>query len=98
MEALIDLLRAVLRPLVQEAVAGGLQGAAAPPPEVQEYLRPKEVEAIYGLKSNTLACWRGQGRGPAYVKDGDLILYRRLDVEAYLKSRRVRTGEQPGLK
>jgi hypothetical protein len=52
----------------------------------------------YGLKAKTLACWRVQGRGPAYSKDGGLVLYKRLDVDAYLKSRRVRTAEQPGIK
>jgi len=95
---LIDLLQAVLRPLVLEAV-GQLQGpTAAPSKTCPEFLRPKEVEAVFGLNRNTLACWRGEGRGPAYIKDGDLILYRHQDVEAYLKSRHVRTVEQPGLK
>ena len=100
MEVLKDLLREVLRPLFQEAVAAGIQGqlSAPPPAAAKEYLQPKEVEAAYGLNSKTLARWRSEGRGPTYNKDGSLILYRRQDVEAYLKSHRVRTIEQPGLK
>jgi len=102
MEALKDLLREVLRPLFQEAVAKSLQGQASAPPSaaVKEYLRPKEVEAIYGLNNKTLAFWRSQGLGPTYSQDGDggIILYRRQDVEAYIKSHRVRTKEQPGPK
>ena len=101
MESLVGLLQTVFRPLVKEAVAESLQGkaeASTPCTPQKEFLRPKEVEAIYGLNHKTLACWRSQGRGPAYSKEGELILYRRLDVEAFLKTRRVRTGEQPGLK
>jgi hypothetical protein len=100
MDALVGLLQDVFRPLLQEVMASGRQGQAVPPPEFpqKDFLRPKEVEAIYGLNHKTLACWRSQGRGPTYSKEGDLVLYRRQDLEAYLKTRRVRTGEQPGLK
>lgn len=37
----------------------------------------------------TLAAWRTQGRGPAYVKIGRRVFYRRSDVAAWLASRRV---------
>ena len=31
----------------------------------------------------TLATWRSRGNGPAFVKVGGRVLYRRSDVEAY---------------
>ena len=100
METLTDILRDILKPLIQEAVAESLKGRNLAPKETasQEYLSPKAIEAIYGLNSKTLSGWRRKGRGPAFSKDGSLILYRCQDVENYLKSRRVRTIEQPGLR
>jgi len=99
MEALCGILRDIFRPLVREAVASALNGRSVAPAEGrQEYLSAKEVEAIYGLNSKTLSCWRSQGKGPTYSKKGNKILYRRQDVEDYLKNCRVRTIEQPGVK
>ena len=57
-------------------------------------LNSNEVEQLYGLKSTTLKTWRCRGRGPAYIKDGSVILYDQRDLLAFLEARRVRTGEQ----
>ena len=39
---------------------------------------------------STLAQWRCDGRGPAYVKIGQRIAYRGADLNAWLESRTVR--------
>lgn len=41
----------------------------------------------------TLARWRHEGRGPAFIKSGSRVLYRGSDVLAWLESRRVKTDE-----
>ena len=38
---------------------------------------------------STMAHWRSEGRGPAYVKIGSRVAYRGADLNAWLKSRRV---------
>ncbi|MDR2947547.1 MAG: helix-turn-helix domain-containing protein [Candidatus Adiutrix sp.] len=104
-EMLTSFLKPIFREVVKEEVAS-LRPEPVVPEDIKEieilrhreFLQPKEVEALYGLNHKTLASWRGQGRGPAYSKDGGLIFYRRLDIEAYLKNCRQRTIEQPGLK
>jgi len=99
--------RAFIRPILQEVLTEELKNLAmfsSPAAEVRElevlrhkeYLNAKEVQALYGLNHKTLADWRGQGRGPAFTQDGYVILYRRQDVEAYLKSTKRRTIDQQG--
>lgn len=39
----------------------------------------------------TLARWRCQGTGPAYMKSGARVVYRGADVLAWLSARRVET-------
>ena len=41
----------------------------------------------------TLARWRHESRGPAYMKSGSRVVYRGSDVLAWLDARRVETGE-----
>ncbi len=64
----------------------------------KEYLGTKEVQALFSLNPKTLTTWRNQGRGPAYAQSGGVVLYRRSDIEAWLKSNKKRTADQPGLK
>lgn len=54
------------------------------------YLRPKEVEALYGIKANTLAVWRSQGVGPDYYKAGKTVLYKKEEVDKFFEAKRVR--------
>jgi hypothetical protein len=39
-------------------------------------------------KVNTLTSWRNRGVGPAYVKIGRRVFYRRSDVSAWLAAQR----------
>ena len=53
-----------------------------------------EAAAFLGLKSvGTLANWRGQNRGPAYIRIGSNIRYLRSDLEAWITAQRITTTE-----
>ena len=41
----------------------------------------------------TLAHWRSEGRGPAYVKIGAKVFYTGRDLNAWIESRKVHPGE-----
>ncbi|MER7309934.1 helix-turn-helix transcriptional regulator [Streptomyces griseoluteus] len=59
----------------------------------QQLLTPRQVEAEYGFSRQTLANWRHQGTGPAYMKSGpsrsSRVRYRRSAIEAWLNARTV---------
>ena len=108
MNEVAKLVAGFLKPIIQEAVNEELKAirSAGPDPEVtrmevlrrKECLTTREVEILYSLKANTLRALRSQGRGPAYTQDGEgrSVLYRRADVEAWLKNNHVRTYDQKG--
>lgn len=41
------------------------------------------------LKKPTLDCWRVTGRGPKFCKIGSRVVYRRVDLDAWLESKLV---------
>jgi hypothetical protein len=43
-----------------------------------------KAAAALGVKQETLATWRSQGRGPAFVKIGRRVFYRVLDVHQFI--------------
>lgn len=52
-----------------------------------ELLTPEQLAAALGLSHRTLAAWRSNRRGgPAWVKCGSAVRYRRQDVTAWLDS------------
>lgn len=55
------------------------------------YLTPDQVEAEYRLSRRWLIRQRASRHGPAYIKAGRRVLYRRSDLEAYLASATVST-------
>ena len=52
------------------------------------YLNAKEVSEMLGIKSQTLANWRFQGRNLPYSKIGRIIRYSLQDVIQFTESRR----------
>jgi predicted DNA-binding transcriptional regulator AlpA len=52
-------------------------------------LSPQALSAETGIPVGTLQQWRYLGRGPAYIKLGQHVRYRRSDVDAWLESQRV---------
>ncbi|MDH2391260.1 helix-turn-helix domain-containing protein [Streptomyces sp. HNM0663] len=62
----------------------------------QQLMTAAQVSAEYGIAVQTLANWRWQGIGPAYVKAtsgrGGRVLYRRSSIESWLDEQTVQTG------
>lgn len=48
---------------------------------------PRTTAAFLAVHVLTLADWRCKGTGPAYLKLGAAVRYRRSDLEAWLESR-----------
>jgi hypothetical protein len=63
--------------------------------ENDELLPDSVAAAILGVTKGTLASWRSQGRGAAYVKIGRRVRYFRTDLTAFVVSRRRDVGEAP---
>lgn len=60
----------------------------------QEFLNTKQAAEYLGLKPNTLDIWRQVGKGPAFVKVGRYVRYRRRDIDTWIESRvRCSTSE-----
>ena len=56
-----------------------------------QYLSPTQVETIYpNLTAARLARWRWAKTGPAFVKLGRVVIYRREDIEAYVAANLVK--------
>ena len=47
-------------------------------------LTPTELAKLLRAKRNTLAIWRCQGKGPAFVKAGRMVLYPKPNVQEWL--------------
>ncbi len=61
-------------------------------------LWPEQVAEVLGVPVGTLANWRYQGRGPAFVKVGRHVRYRRNDVARWIDAQVVgaRAGPASG--
>ncbi len=57
----------------------------------EHYYTPTAPELRPVAAVQTLARWRHEGRGPAFVKSGSRVLYKGADVLAWLEARRVAT-------
>ncbi|WP_311209502.1 MULTISPECIES: helix-turn-helix domain-containing protein [unclassified Aeromicrobium] len=58
-------------------------------------LTPADVGEHLRLSEKTLANWRCQGRGPAFLRVGRDIRYRPEDVLAWLEGEQIPHGEAP---
>jgi helix-turn-helix protein len=59
-----------------------------PTPEAADYI---------GNAPSTLKTWRCHGKGPAYYRGlGKEILYRKVDLDAFIRSRRIVPDERTG--
>jgi predicted DNA-binding transcriptional regulator AlpA len=74
-------------------------GSPLEPPgsDARRFLRPAQVEALYGLSRKFLAHARGRGDGPPFCKpSGKLVLYSIADIEAWLAATRRLSTSDPG--
>jgi predicted DNA-binding transcriptional regulator AlpA len=53
-----------------------------------EMISAKAAAAVIQVKPATLTAWRNQKRGPAYLKVGRLVFYRRQDIGEWLAAQR----------
>lgn len=60
--------------------------------EPAEYLDERRLCALLGISSVTATKWRANAKGPPFIRVGRLVRYRRSDVDAWLRSRTVRTA------
>lgn len=56
-----------------------------PEPE-REWLTPDDLSTIWQLSTGTLANWRTNKKGPAFVRIGGIVRHRRDDVDSWLKA------------
>lgn len=59
----------------------------------KEWLTPDEVVKVYPLNANTMAKDRANGKGPAFSKLGEKVVYSHTAIRKYLESRRQKTYE-----
>jgi hypothetical protein len=69
---------------------------------VGDIMEPNEIlteaeaaKKIVDLKPQTLAKWRLRGKGPAYLKLGGKIRYRKTDIETWMQLCRIDPAAQP---
>jgi predicted DNA-binding transcriptional regulator AlpA len=48
-----------------------------------------EAAALLGVRPQTLAAWRCQGKGPRFLKVGRSVFYRESDIEAWLDAQAI---------
>jgi hypothetical protein len=61
------------------------------------YMTPRQLATELGLSVGTLANMRYRGTGPVFVKAGQIIRYKRADVQAWLDgNRHTRTDTRIG--
>ena len=58
--------------------------------EKAEWLTTKQVAEQYPIAAITLSIWRTKGEGPTYSKLGSKVLYKRENIERFLKEREVK--------
>lgn len=87
---------------VMSSIIGELPSANMPAEVVElellrrkDYLTTEEVCKLYPMNVNTLRKRRINGEGPAYSKDGALVVYKHADIKKYLDSQRKKTIDQP---
>jgi predicted DNA-binding transcriptional regulator AlpA len=67
------------------STVGGTQLEVSMPIDEQTELLTQETLAVeLKMKPQSLADWRHRGKGPRYIKLGQLVRYRRSDVEDWL--------------
>ena len=82
-------------PLLGEADQGASQGDSHMNHANGEYLSTRRAAAALGLSPRTLDRYRETGKGPAYHRFGQRIVYRRDDLDAWAAKRRVPAADEP---
>jgi len=59
-----------------------------------DWLRPSEVAAMFGISVGTLKNWRLLKKGPPYSKPSARVVYKRADVDAFQLARTIDPKER----
>ena len=59
----------------------------------EKHINPVELARRWRLSPRTLERWRWQGKGPAYLKIGVRIVYRKEDIESFEADQRIVVGD-----
>lgn len=64
----------------------------------EKFMNTDAAAAFLGARAGTLAAWRFKGIGPSYLKIEGIVVYRRVDLERYLRGAIVHTSRpvKPG--
>lgn len=63
--------------------------------EIEIPMTTRQAAQALGIRPGTLEVWRVRGDGPAFLKIGRAVRYRREDIEAFmLAGRRASTSER----
>lgn len=68
------------------------------PIDADALLYPAEAAHLMCLSTGTLANWRVQGKGPAFVMCGKNCRYRRADVLQWIAENRFTSTSEAGVK
>lgn len=84
-----------LLPLITEAIraAGDMKIIDDGCTSGKKLLASKDVEKEFGIHQKTLAYWRQESVGPAYMSFGRRVFYERAVLEEYIASGRIQTSE-----
>ncbi len=64
-----------------------------PMPDTDRLLTDDEAAAYLSASTSTLNFWRTQRRGPAFVKLGRNVRYRRCDLDRWIEANRRETSD-----
>lgn len=67
-----------------------MQARAQRNPNLDALLSEVDAADLLGLSTRTLQCWRLQETGPAYVRAGRAIRYRRRDLLEWIDANTIR--------
>jgi predicted DNA-binding transcriptional regulator AlpA len=59
---------------------------------MNDIISPEDTALLLGKSARTLERWRSECVGPAYVRIGGTVGYRRKDIEAFIRASRVEPG------
>ena len=62
--------------------------------QMENFLTQDEAAKMLRISSRSLARYRLEGTGPAYMKAGHRVLYRNADILAWLDSRKVKSTSE----
>lgn len=79
-----------LRQKILNLIKEGIHLATHPTPTADELMDDSQASKMLGLAKGTMAVWRTQGKGPAYVKIGANVRYRYGDIQDYILSKKQR--------